>query len=192
MDPNEISTIFFYYFNIEANLQNNYKFINSKNRKKLLLIIYDFIYTYQNNNILIILGPKGIGKTTSLVNISFISSYNIFYFNLEIFKRNKTDQNQINELKIQVLKLFHDIIYKTLLKAKDEILKFIDYKYDINCIEYIYKIIKIFYDSIKALTTNIDNFCFIIDQYSFKEDKNSEYNIYKIISLVQSVNYIKN
>ena len=138
------------------------------------------------------MGPKGIGKTTSLINISFNSSYNIFYFNLEIFKRNKTDPNQINELKIQVLKLFHDILDETLLEAKEKIMKFIDNKYDINCIEYIYKIIEIFYDFIKVINTNICNFCFIIDQYSFKEDKNSEYNIYKIISLVQSVNYIKN
>jgi len=189
--PNEISTIFFYYFNIESNLQNTYKFINSNNRKKLLLIIYEFLNTFQNNNILIIMGPKGIGKTTSLINISFNSIYNIFYFNIEIFKRYKTDPNQIKELEIQVLKLFHDIFDETLLKAKDEIWKFINCKYDINCIEYIYKVIKIFYDYIKLLDTNFGNFCFIIDQYSFKEDKNSEYNIYKIISLVQSANYIK-
>ena len=193
--PNEISSIFFYYFNIGKDLQKNYKFINSYNRKNLFNIIHSFIFTYQsNNNILILLGPKGIGKTTSLVNISFSYPYNIFYFNLELFQRYKNDQNQIKELKIQVLKLFHDIIpNKELLKAKEEIMKLIDNEYSINSMEFIYKIIEIFNNSLKELEINMGNFCFMIDQFQFSyiSDKNRTYNIHKIICLVQSTKYIK-
>ena len=84
--PKNISKIFFYYFNIGTDLQEKYEYIESQKRKELYTIIESFIY-FDINKIIIIAGPKGIGKTTSLIYISFIREYNIFYFNLESYQK---------------------------------------------------------------------------------------------------------
>ena len=106
--PADISKIFFYYFRISAELQNNYVFIESNNRKKFYSVLANFL-EYSLKNILIIVGPKGIGKTTSLITFSFKKVYRLFYFNLESFQFNDGER-KIMELKIQLVKLFGDII----------------------------------------------------------------------------------
>ena len=94
--PNNISKFFFYYFNINPDLQNKYEYIKSESRNKLFKILSSFM---SNNikKIIIISGAKGIGKSTSLIKFSFINYYNIFYFNLEIFNKYKNDDNQVKE-----------------------------------------------------------------------------------------------
>ena len=104
ISPKDISSIFFYYFRISSEMQNKYVFIDSDNRKKLYSILSEFILR-SIKNIIVILGPKGIGKTTSLIEFSFNKMFRIFYFNLESFNINYGDR-KINELKIQAAKIF--------------------------------------------------------------------------------------
>ena len=107
ISPKDISSIFFYYFRISSEMQNKYVFIDSDNRKKLYSILSEFILR-SIKNIIVILGPKGIGKTTSLIEFSFNKMFRIFYFNLESFNINSGDR-KIKELKIQTAKIFGKI-----------------------------------------------------------------------------------
>ena len=104
ISPKDISSIFFYYFRISKKLQNKYFYIESDSRKKLYSILSKFM-TRALQNIIIILGPKGIGKTTSLIEFSFNQIFRIFYFNFESFDINPEDL-KIKELKIQTAKIF--------------------------------------------------------------------------------------
>ena len=107
ISPKDISPIFFYYFRISPELQNKYVYIESENRKKLDFILSEFMFMSLKNRI-IIFGPKGIGKTTSLIEFSFNKMHRIFYFNLESFNIN-SEERKIKELKIQTAKIFGNI-----------------------------------------------------------------------------------
>ena len=107
ISPKDISPIFFYYFRISTELQNKYVYIESENRKKLYSILTEFMLR-SIKNIIIIIGPKGIGKTTSLIEFSFNKMFRIFYFNLESFYINSGDR-KIKELKIQAAKILGNI-----------------------------------------------------------------------------------
>ena len=189
-----ISKIFFYYFNINLELQKKYKYIESENRIKLFRILTKF-FSHNIKKILIICGGKGIGKTTSLIRFSFKRTYNIFYFNLETFNKYKNDDIQVKELKIQLNKLFGVFEkFDKESKIKIEIEKYIDSKKQVNvdCLEFIYNIIKLFLKFID--NSNINGICrfgFIIDQYPIKFNTNCTYDIYKIIHLVRTSNKIK-
>ena len=188
-----ISKIFFYYFNINSELQNKYKYIESKKRYKLFKILSNF-FSHNIKNILIIFGAKGIGKTTSLIRFSFIKMYNIFYFNLEAFNKYKNDDIQVKELKIHLNKLFQNFEDCDKDKIKTEIENYIDSKKQVNidCLEFIYNIIKLFLKFTDKLNINgISQFGFIIDQYSTEFKKNIDYDIYKIIDLVRTSDKIK-
>ena len=106
--PDNISKIFFYYFRISKELQKKYFYIESNLRKKFYSILVEFL-EFSFNNILIIVGQKGIGKTTSLIKFSFNKAYRLFYFNLESFNFNYGERKK-RELKIQLAKLFGNII----------------------------------------------------------------------------------
>ena len=189
-----ISKIFFYYFNINLELQNKYKYIESINREKLFKILSNF-FSRNIKNILIIFGSKGIGKTTSLIRFAFKKTYNIFYFNLEAFNKYKNDDIQVKELKIQLNKLFKDFEDLDIeSKIKTEIENYIDYikQVNVDCLEFIYNIIKLFLKFVNKLDINgISQFGFIIDQYSTEFKTNSINNIYKIIELIRTSNKIK-
>ena len=191
--PQNISKIFFYYFNINKELQKTYEYINSKNREKLFQILATFL-NYDDKKIIIICGSKGIGKTTSLIKFSFINYYNIFYFNLEAFNKHQNDENQLKELKIQVAKLFGKYFIKDDKEnIKDKIIKYIDSHFNENSVKFIYNIIDLFLKFTDKLNMDGNAFCFIIDQYSLKFDikDEDEYDIDKIINLIKKSNKVK-
>ena len=187
---NDISKIFFYYFNIRYDLQKKYEYILSNNRKELNRILERFLFKV-TKNIIIIAGPKGIGKTASLIYFSFIPEFRVFYFNLEVFNNNMNKNIKIKELKIQLTKLFgHYTKYDT-NKIKQSIEKYIENNDKIECLEFIYNIIKQFLNFSNEVGVN--SFCFIIDQYSLAFDEKKEGNIKKIIELFnnnQSINLV--
>ena len=180
--PDNISKIYFYYFNIKPELQNKYIYIKSNNRISLFKILCSFISDI-SQKIIIICGAKGIGKTTSLIKFSFINYYNIFYFNLEIFNKYKNDDNQIKELTIQVTKLFGDYIDLDEKNIKNEILEYIKSNRNKNCFEFLYNIINIFSKFLNDLDIDDNPFCFIIDQYSLNLESNAKFDIQKIMKL---------
>ena len=206
ISPNDISSIFFYYFRISSELQKKYVYIQSANRKELYSILSQFIIR-SFKNIIIILGPKGIGKTTSLIEFSFNEIFRIFYFNLESFDQNSGDL-KIKELKIQTTKLFGNLNQKenkTNNKSnsnindkntnnekddvKSHIENYIEKNSNINGFEFIYNIIKLFKDFAKNQEKT--TFGFIIDQYSFNYENDDNYNISSIINLINDTNNIK-
>ena len=106
ISPADISSIYFYYFNISTELQKKYNYIESENRKKLNYILSQFL-NFSSKNIAIIAGPKGIGKTSTLIKFSFQKEFRNFYFNLETFQIGSED-NKKKELKLQLVKLFRN------------------------------------------------------------------------------------
>ena len=248
--PDNISKIFFYYFNISKELQKKYVYIESKQRKKFYSILSSFL-EYSLYNILIIVGPKGIGKTTSLIKFSFNKTCRLFYFNLESFQFNYGERKK-RELKIQLAKLLGYIIQndennnnekndndynkknnnidinenidnienndikdndniknnnKNIVNNKNndsinnndkneldiykEIEKYIEDNSNVESFKFIYNVIKIFKQCSKNLTDF--TFGFIIDQYSsnYDNESNNEYNINKIINLIDDSDNIK-
>ena len=110
ISPENISKIFFYYFRVSKELQKTYSYIESKNRNELYSILSEFLND-SIKNIIIIVGPKGIGKTSTLIRFSYEKSYKILYFNLESFQLHSGDIKK-KELKIQFAKLLGNINQK--------------------------------------------------------------------------------
>ena len=207
ISPKNISKLFFYYFRIKKQLQNNYFYIESDNRIKLYDILSSY-FCYPSNNIIIIVGPKGIGKTTSIITFSFQPLFRIFYFNLEAFKINHKDIKK-KELKIQLYKLLGSMGQNSEQKEKDEgkeeknegkkeekdiknlIEDYIDNNIDENGFEFIYNIINLFKNFSKTVVGY--KFGFIIDQFSMNyKINNKKFNIKNIINLAnESKNNIK-
>ena len=191
--PENISKIFFYYFNINSELAKDFEYIETKKRMDFYGIMEQSIYN-NCNKVIIITGPKGIGKTTSLIRFSFIKLYRVFYFNLESFQRYSYDSKElkIKELKIQLTKLFGLYVKYDNEKVKQKIEKYIDKNSDENCFKFIYNIIKLFLTFVNNV--NVFTFCFIIDQYSLNYKNTtteSEINIKNIIELCKTSNKIK-
>ena len=69
----------------------------------------DFL-TYTSKNVNIIVGPKGVGKSSTLIKFSFSKELRIFYFNLESYQINFDVEMKRKELAIQLTKLFGDFI----------------------------------------------------------------------------------
>ena len=187
--PSNISNLFFYYFRISDDLQKKYNYIENDKRKKLYLILAQFLKNL-TKNLIIIVGPKGIGKTTSLIKFSFQKEFRIFYFNLESFEIN-FEEIKKKELKIQLEKLFGEIKQNDNEKnIKNEIKKYIEEYKNNNGLEFIYNIINLFKDFTKNAIGI--NFGFIIDQYSPNYKNNSgKYDINMIINLINNSNNIK-
>ena len=186
VNANVISKIFFYYFNISNELQKKYQYIKSENRIKMNNILEKFLYC-SNKKILIIAGPKGIGKTASLIYFSFLPTYRTFYFNLEVFNNNLNDNNiKIKELKIQLTKLFGQFVTLDKSKIKELIEDYIEKNYNIDCLEFIYNIINLFLRY--SNSCGVGSFCFIIDQFSLSFNDKKDYNINSIIELFKKNN----
>ena len=117
ISPEDISSIYFYYFNISQELQKKYNYIESENRKKLNKILSHFLH-FSIKNITIIVGPKGIGKSSTLIKFSFQKEFRTFYFNLEMFEISSKD-NKKKELKLQLIKLFRNIVQEKNDKEKN-------------------------------------------------------------------------
>ena len=187
--PKNISKIFFYYFRINSELQNKYSYIESKNRKELYKILESFLIS-PSKNVIIIVGPKGVGKSASLIKFSFCREFRIFYFNLETYQI-YSDEIKKKELKIQLTKLFGDFVINDENKIKEEIEKYINSSSNINGFDFIYNIINLF----KKFTENVDGlyFGFIIDQYSinYNNKLNDDNYINKLISLINTSLQIK-
>ena len=149
-------------------------------------ILEKFLYC-SNKKILIIAGPKGIGKTASLIYFSFLPTYRTFYFNLEVFNNNLNDNNiKIKELKIQLTKLFGQFVTLDKSKIKELIEDYIEKNYNIDCLEFIYNIINLFLRY--SNSCGVGSFCFIIDQFSLSFNDKKDYNINSIIELFKKNN----
>ena len=182
ISPNNISKIFFYYFRISSELQDSYLYVESQNRKQLYDILEDFL-TVPSKNVLILVGPKGVGKSASLIRFSFYKQFRIFYFNLELYHI-YNDETKKKELKLQLAKLFGKFTKNDKNETKNKIEEYINVNSNINCFDFIYNVIK----SFKKFAENTKGlyFGFIIDQYSINRNNklNDDNNINKIISLI--------
>ena len=187
ISPINISKIYFYYFRINSELQKKYLYIESENRNELYTILSRFL-TYPSKKVIIIVGPKGVGKSSSLIKFSFRKEFRIFYFNLETFQINY-EENKKKILKIQLAKLFGVFKQNDEENIKKEIEDYIDKNCKKNCFEFIYKIIELFIKFAKNIKGSY--FGFIIDQYSLNYNNNNEYDIHKIINLIDTSDKIK-
>ena len=155
--PELIIKIFFYYFTINKDLQSKYQFILTEERKKFLQLLENFIYSPFGQKIKIIGGPKGIGKTTTLIFFSFIKEYRIFYINLEAFKKNN-DNLKKKDLRIQLAKLYGEFKDNDGGKSKKELEEFIAKNYlEMDTLELLFNIINKFKDFVMVM-----NICFVL------------------------------
>ena len=168
-------------------MQKKYLYIESENRNELYTILSRFLI-YPSKKVIIIVGPKGVGKSSSLIKFSFRKEFRIFYFNLESFQINY-EENKKKILKIQLAKLFGVFKQNDEENIKKEIEDYIDKNCKKNCFEFIYKIIELFIKFAKNIKGSY--FGFIIDQYSLNYNNNNEYDIHKIINLIDTSDKIK-
>ena len=180
--PLKISQRYFYYFNIKTNLWDSYKYFQSKQRQDLINELLKFIYN-SHNNFIGITGPKGIGKTATLIYFSSTKLINAFYINLQNIVKKPKIQTKIS-LQYEICRLFqsnYNYNNPFIQKIFKEIDSFLD---NYNFYDFIIKIIDILNNYIKK--ENIDSiFCIIIDQYTNQIDTNE-------IKLFQIKNYLEN
>ena len=164
ISPNKISKKYFYYFTINKQLQDKYKFFITDKRKKFFKLLDKFIKFGFKTKIMMIGGPKGIGKSSSIIYYSFQKSKRIFYINLEASNKNKNNLKK-KDIMMELSKLYGFYENNDKNASKKEIEEYITHNYDkVEIIELLLNIINkfiIFADKIDA------NFCFIIDQISF-------------------------
>ena len=186
--PKDISIKYFYYFTIDKNSQEEYTFILTDARKKFIKFLKNFISFGFDKNIRFIGGPKGVGKTSTLIFFSFIKTYRVFYVNLEALKKNKDDSKK-KDLLIELAKLYGP--YKNLDKGKSkkEIEEYItDNYYKLETLQLILNIIEKFIpfsNQIKYF------FCFIIDQISLSNTFDNIETLFKIMHEVSKSPYLK-
>ena len=186
--PINITKKYFYYFTVDKDSQNKYVFILTDERKKFIDFLRNFITFEVNKNIIIIGGPKGVGKSSSLIFFSFLKNIRVFYANLEALNRNNNELKE-KDLLIELTKLYGNCEIIDEGKSKNEIENYIK----TNCqktsiLEIITNIIIKFIPFVNEVGYN---FCFIIDQVSFRNDNNNIDKLYEIINKVKECKYLK-
>ena len=180
LKPLKISQIYFYYFDIKSDLWDSYKYFQSEQRKDLIKELTKFIYI-SNNNFIGITGPKGTGKTATLIYFTSTKIVNAFYINLEsIFKKTK-EQTKLS-LQFEICRLFqsnYDYNNPYVQKIFKEIETFLE---NYNFYEFIKKVIDTLNIFIKEKNI-VSLFCIIIDQYTNQNEND--------IKLFQIKNYLE-
>ena len=182
IDPINLSYKFFNYFPIDEDLQINFKYYNTEERKEFNSYIDKFDDGFIK--ILYLSGPKGIGKSASLLYRASKSSDNIFYLNLIVFHNNDVE-DIINTLLFECCrfsKCYFDFGVKEINDLKDYIR---NYNNNISNDEFIINILKklkqIPKDYIEEIVVILDNFIV---------DNNSKSLIEKINNIIES-SYIR-
>lgn len=147
-----LNKAYFYYFNIPPFLQNDYKYIKTTKRNDFIEFLKSFKISLDNS--IYITGPKGMGKTASLIYFCGENYNYIYYVNFKCILNQNLDSTKI-VLLYETLKFFR-------LNNKDQSSKpFIDE------IKYFFK------------GKNNDNNSNIIDD---KNNDNTSYNNRNIIN----------
>ena len=166
-DPLIINKRIFYYFDIPEKFQENYVYVKSIQRNKLIDFLSSFVQLALNGQYLFFSGPKGIGKTTSLLYFSGLNYYSLFYFNFQsVYKQSL--YNTKNILKFELIKFFSSY-YDVNNKFIKIILNIID-EFNPNST---YQFILDFTKNVSLFLNdkNIDkSFFIILDQYSEETD----------------------
>ena len=103
-NPKSINLGYFYYFDILPNYQAHYFFIKSPQRIKLKNNLDNFILS-SNKNVYYLTGPRGIGKTASLIYFSSLNIFHVFYINFQaLFKQKISNSKKI--LKYEIKRFF--------------------------------------------------------------------------------------
>ena len=183
-DPLVINKGFFYYFDIPIKFQDNYVYIKTKKREKFIEFLSNFIENDLFGQYLILTGPKGIGKSTTLLYLSGLNYYNIFYFNFQATqKQSFTNTKKI--LKLEIIKLFGKY-YNFNNEFIKNILKSIDYFDPNSTYDFLLKIaidISSFIQSEKIKKS----FFLILDQYYDK----IEFNIQSFLKKIEQYKNIR-
>ncbi len=191
--PDNISIKYFYYFIISKDLQKNYYFILTEARKKFIKFLHDFIERSKYKSIIIIGGPKGVGKTSTLIYFSFLKNYRVFYLNLEAFYRNKNNLKE-KDLLMELSKLYGPFKSNDGGISKKEIEEYIKTYYNVvHVLDLLLTIIEKFIAFVNEYKPGI--FCFIIDQISFANNIENIENIVgklsKIMNTINSCTYLR-
>ena len=186
--PNDISKKYFYYFTIDKNSQEKYGFILTDERKKFIEFLENFIELGFEKNIRFIGGPKGVGKTSTLIFFSFIKEIRVFYANLEALKKNKNDSKKI-DLLMELAKLYGPYANVDKGISKKEIEDYISNNF--NKIETLEMLLTIVEKFIPFANEVQKIFCIIIDQMSLSDTFNNINTLYDIMKIVSQCTYLK-
>ena len=188
--PDNISIKFFYYFIINKDLQSKYVFILTEARKKFISFLNNIISGTKYKKIIIIGGPKGIGKTSSLIYFSFINENRVFYINLEALSRNNNELKE-KDLLIELSKLYGPYSNNDGGKSKKEIEDYIIDNFNkIDILDLLLNIINKFERFANEYQEDI--FCFIIDQISFTQNfQNIIDKLFKIMDIINNCIFLR-
>ena len=79
--PLNINKAYFYYLDILPQFRDKYEYIRTKERNNFIKLLSDFIISPFGRKYIFITGPKGIGKTSTLIYLSSYKHFHIFYIN---------------------------------------------------------------------------------------------------------------
>ena len=188
IQPNDISKKYFYYFTIDKNSQEKYSFILTDERKKFIEFLENYIELGLEKNIRFIVGPKGAGKTSTLIFFSFIQAVRVFYANLEALKKNKNDSKKI-DLLMELAKLYGPYANVDKGKSKNEIENYISNNYsELETLELLLTIVEKFIPFANQVKKN---FCIIIDQISLSDTFGNIETLFNIMKIVSQCTYLK-
>ena len=157
-------------------------------RKKFIEFLDNYICYGFDNNIIIIAGPKGIGKTSTLIFYSFLKENRVFYVNLEALCINRSDLKE-KDLLMELAKLYGPFYNNDDGKSKTEIEDYIRKNYDkLDGLEIILNIISKFIPFVNFIQYN---FCFIIDQVSLSNKYKNIDTLYNIMDEVKTCPFLK-
>ena len=185
ISPNILTQKFFDYFTIEKNLRDNYAYYNTKERKIFVKFLNDFMGRL--DNIIGISGPKGIGKSATLIYWSCLRRHRVLYINLNIFNLFSTD-DIINSLLFECCRFLRNFWKSNEPEIKNMINLIRNYKKSIDVKDFIISLIENVIKSLRVLLINNGcyNICLIFD--NFLVDKNSKILIDKIYKMIEYQN----
>ena len=193
IEPISINRGFFYYFSIPPLFRKKYSFIKTKKREKFLEKLGDFI-SWPEVNTFYLTGPRGIGKSVTLIYFSSLNIFHIFYINLELILEQKVEISR-KILKYEIIRFFGNSYDSIDNNHKKNIDNFINGFSLENLQKFFISIINVFkevYDRNKPKILIFDNYSedikgFNLDDFLSNENFN---NNFKFIISLSLGNYI--
>ena len=182
-NPFSINLGYFYYINTQPIYQKNYFFIKTKKRMIIIDNLINFIVSSRSNTYYIT-GPRGIGKTATLIYFSSLQLFHIFYVNLKVIF-SQIIENTKKMMKYEIMRFFssdYDENNEHIIKINDLIEKF-EVKNIQNFLNEIVKFFSKFYDDDVKKVIILDQFNNDISNLDFDKflDRVNYENNFRII-----------
>ena len=110
------------YYNKYCDCHNDFKYVSSQKRNNFESIIVDFIKGEDYKRF--ITGQRGIGKTTTVLNVLYQKKYPFFYINVKYFLNSLNDLEKKQIMDFERSNLFRPISIKLKKELKNKLLDY--------------------------------------------------------------------